>query len=353
MKEQKHCIMCKSTSLQTLWDVDKQIAQGCYPVSKEHKCYYMPFNITKCGNCRTHQLKYFGDPEIIYDYQANFYGTIRGSMNDLFSKFVATNSNIKSILEIGAGTGALANNILEYKSVPYVVADPTYSGKDEDQITVHKCFFENLENSHLTNINTLVMSHVFEHFFDPIQVLERAKNSPIEYIYLNFPDLESYIKEDNYHVLNPEHIYYVENDFIIKLFAYYGFQLKNRYDHEHHSVFFEFHRTANVTTNFPENKTSEEDVRGFFTRIEEKIRELSKMKEKEIYIWPASMHTIYLQGCGFSLDRIKAIVDNAPHKIGKYLYATGKEIVAFKDVPSSAMVIMNGGCYNKEMKRAI
>lgn len=354
MTEQTQCIMCKSTSLTTLWHTSKRIAQGCYPVPKDHPCPDMPFNITMCRNCKTHQLKYFGDPAIIYDYQANFYGSIRTTMNDLFAKFVTANPNIRSLLEIGAGSGALAEAIQAYHPNPtlssYTIVDPTYSGPEET-VQVHRCFFEAFPLDQLNKIDTLVMSHVFEHFFNPTAILERIKRSSIQTIYLNFPDLEAYIKEDNYHVLNPEHIYYIENDFLINLFAYYGFILKQRYNHEKHSVFLEFHRSTQKPPPFPENKTAEADVKAFFRRIEEKIENLATIQDTPLYIWPASMHTLYLQACGFPIERVTAIADNAPHKIGKYLYGTQKEIVPLKSIPSNATIIMNGGCYNKEITR--
>lgn len=350
MTEQKTCIMCKSASLETLFPINKRIFQGCYPVpTPTHPCYDMPFNITSCNNCKTHQLKYFGDLSIIYDYQAGFYGSIRSSMNDLFAKFVATNSNINAILEVGAGHGALAQNILAQKQVPYSVADPTYTGP-ETNITVYRTFFEELDTTHLTNINTIVMSHIFEHFYDPIAILQKIKASPVQYCYLNFPDLERFVKEDNYQVLTPEHIYYIETNFLIQLFAYYGFELKNRYDHEKHSIFLEFHRSNTfLQIPFPINHTSQEDIHGYLTRLEDKINKICTMSDP-IYIWPSSMHTIYLLAFNLPLEKIKAFIDNAPHKIGQYLYGTGKKIIPFSEVPKGATVILNGGCFNVELK---
>jgi len=205
------------------------------------------------------------------------------------------------------------------------------------------------------------MSHVFEHFYEPAKIMKRFKDiSSIQHIFLNFPDLESYIKDDNYHVLNPEHIFYVENNFIVRLYENYGFQLKNIYYHQKHSVFFEFERSNSINNSNSLtliNENSMMDVSGFFDRIFERVKQINTILEehpnKPVYIWPCSMHTIYLFALGLNPDKIEAILDNAPHKIGQYLYGYKKKCIPFKDIledtTKKGIVILNGGCYNQEI----
>lgn len=339
---------------------DLEIAMGCYCVEDPmDKGVSMPYNVVMCAQCKTYQTLYLGDVRVIYNYSATAYGTIRGSMNDLFAQFISQNDKIQSIIEIGAGNGSLADTILEYKKdITYNIVDPTYSGREEGR-TVQRVFIEDMENLD-TISDTLVMSHVFEHFYRPSHVLEKlSKCAAIQHIYVSFPDLEYCIQGDSYHVLNPEHIYYVENDFIKALFAQYGFETQRTYHHKNHSVFFEFVRQKTAPTQLIPlcNARSETEVPAFFKRIFERVNAIQSRledipKECKIYIWPCAMFSTFLFAMGLPKDRIVGVLDNSPHKIGKYLYGHNLQCMSFLNVLESnepAAIILNGGCYNQEI----
>jgi len=352
-------MFCYHDKLIPLWEKSFEIPLGCYVIpNPEIVCYSMPFNILKCEACKSYQTQYLGNVDIIYNYHANSHGTIRSSMDEKFASFICLNPNISHIMEIGGGNGGLSDIIIEKQPhVDYTIVDPTYSGRMNGK-TILRNFFENISTDDI-HVDTIVMSHVFEHFYEPTKILERFKEcSSIRSIFLNLPDLESYIQQDNYHVLNPEHIFYVENQFIINLFKKYGFIMKNIYYHQKHSVFFEFERqfdnTANAITLI--NYKSETDVPQFFERIFNKVCRIYDMihqhPDKKVYIWPCSMHTIYLLSLGLNPDKITAILDNAPHKIGQYLYGFKKLCIPFDTILNSiepCIVILNGGCYNQEI----
>ena len=64
------------------------------------------------------------------------------------------------------------------------------------------------------------------------------------------------------------------------------------------------------------------------------------------------MHTNYLFALGLDKSKIYGILDNAPHKIGKYLYGTDLKCLSFNDIIETTediVIILNGGCYNKEI----
>lgn len=357
------CLFCKSTNLSQLWEKNFNIPLGCYPVEfdKITNSITMPFNINICNICKTYQTQYLGDQSIIYNYNANFHGVIRSSMNNLFAKFIIDDNTITNILEIGAGNGDLCDNILELNSnIKYHIIDPTYSGKTSNR-NITLSFFEDINTDNYNNIDTIVMSHIFEHFYEPSKILDLFKKLNIKTIFLNFPNLESFITEDNYHVLNPEHIYYVENNFLINLFKYYGFLIEKTYYHYKHSVFFKFIYTGGNNIDdlsFPVNMNSSIDVPKYFERIFNRIEKLHNIiknyNDYDLYIWPCSMHTTYLFTLGFKHSYIKAILDNAPHKVGKYLYGYNIPCIYMNDIINSnnkSLIILNGGCYNLELEK--
>jgi hypothetical protein len=193
----KNCIFCNLELLNTFFVNDYNIPVGSYNIEKnDEKIIKIPFNVLCCENCKTFQTKYLGNLNDIYkNNHADGCGTIRLKMNDKFAELIKTNiSNISNILEVGAGSGILSLSILNIiQNINYIIIDPFYFGIKENRTIIN----DYLENVDLTSINTniLVMSHVFEHFYEPLKIIEKIANSNnIEYVCLNFPDLETYVK---------------------------------------------------------------------------------------------------------------------------------------------------------------
>ena len=319
--------------------------------------HFIPYNVQYCDVCKTTQTKYLGDLNLIYeDNFAGAYGSIRNTMNDLFANFILENKNVRDILEIGAGNGSLSESILDKSSNSYTIVDPSYCGPKEKRCIV-PTFFENYKEP--SSSNTVVMSHVYEHFYDPCLILEKIKElQDVDYVYLSFPDLEGFIKEGVYHVLNPEHTFYVENEFIVNLFDYFNFKLGRTYSHKNHSIFFEFIRDkeSKSTKAFPKNRTAVEDTRHFFERVLENVETANKSVEGEVYMWPCSMHSLFCLSLGLRRDGIRSVLDNSPLKIGKYLYGYGYICESFSTVINSEepkTILLTGGCYNTEIQTQV
>jgi hypothetical protein len=198
------------------------------------------------------------------------------------------------------------------------------------------------------------MSHVLEHFYEPLDILERLQNSKVQNIYLNFPDLESYVQDGTYHVLNPEHTFYVENQFLIDTFKNYGFELVQRKDFERHSVFLQFRRNQNIARKDITNINSETYIDNYYTTLKDKISTVSKQIksiEKPVYLWPCSMHSIYLFTFGLDAKSIAGFADNSLLKIGKYLYGYSMKCYALKDIEmTNCYILKNGGCFDSELE---
>jgi hypothetical protein len=175
------CIFCNGSKLTKVLDKDLYTPMGCYTVDDNTKSHSMPFNILLCEGCLTCQTAYRGDLDIIYNYNSGFFGSIRTDMNILFADFISNNKNIKDIVEIGAGHGILSDIIIQKNKLNYTIFDPTYSGTIENK-TIIKEFIN--DGTQITG-DALIMSHVFEHFYKPLDILEKIFKSSIKYIYLN------------------------------------------------------------------------------------------------------------------------------------------------------------------------
>ena len=354
-KERFECIFCSSNNLKVLLEKDYDIPLCNFVIDTPRELYHtMPYNVQVCNNCKTVQTKYIGDLSIIYGNNfAGKYGSIRDTLNLEFANIIYKNKRVNSILEVGAGNGELSDILLEKNKYTYTIIDPSYNGARE-QRSVMPVYFEDLD---LTTIqcDTVVMSHVFEHFYNPIGILDKLRKiQSLQFVHLALPDLDAFIKDGSYHVLNPEHTFYVTNQFIIDIFNYYGFKLNTIQHHQRHSIFLEFEKMSSVPSiPFPVNSNTEENTTLFFNRLLQNIELVnSNLGSLPAYIWPCSMHTLFSLTFGIKREHITAVLDNSPLKISKYLYKHELPCKSFSKVVQSdenKIVIINGGCYNTEV----
>ena len=358
--ERTQCIFCDNHNLVTILEKDYEIPLGNFTVNTpDYKYYNMPYNIQYCSNCFTVQTKYIGDLNIIYgDHTVGAYGSIRSSHNINFASFILENNNINSVLEVGAGNGELSDIILENKKMSYTIVDPSYGGKSDNKKIIPS-FFEKTDNELLID-NTIVMSHVFEHFYKPISILKKLQSiKTLQYVYLSLPDFETYVKQGTYHLLNPEHTFYIETQFLENIFLFYGFKIALKYHHQNHSIFLEFIRTDNKLLTFPKNINAVSDITMFFTTIIENISKINTLMmntDKEIYAWPCSVQILFIFALGLNQTKILNVLDNSPLKIGKYLYGCNLYCKSLKEVShtqTDKFIILTGGCYNKEILNSI
>ena len=357
-KLRKSCLFCKESIFTTLLTKDYSIPIGCFSVSDPKYSYtFIPYNLYNCSKCYTIQTKYEGELSLIYSESfAGLFGTTRSIMNIEFSKFILSNHSIKSVLEVGAGNGDIADILLEKSGLDYTIIDPSYWGNTTNR-SIIKNFIENIDTSSL-NSDTLVMSHVFEHFYDPMAILTKVSQMPnLTHIYINHPNLESFIKNGNYHVLNPEHIFYAEISFIEEIFLLFGFKRKRSYNYTDFAIFLEFERIKLEKNSiiFPKNIHTLESTQLFFSNLFKNIKTLNEILDTTIvpvHIWPSSMHTNFVIAMGLNKDKINYVLDNSPHKIGKYLYGYNLYCKSFKEITESydkKIIILAGGSYNKEV----
>jgi hypothetical protein len=344
------CIFCQSNNLASLFDHDymSSLSLGMYNDNNKEN-YFMPYNVLICNECNSAQNKYIGDLSIIYNTNhVDNYGSTKNKKHELFSNFISKNKNINGIIEVGSCNGVLANEILNNMNTNYNIIEPAFVG-DNHNINIIEDYFENVD---LTNINsnTIIMSDVFEHFYKPIDVLNKLVNSEnITYIYLSHPDFDYSVKNIVFTNLNSEHTFLIEHQFLFKLFESFGFFLTNRYDYNNYSLFLEFKRnpktmpldiknkqtTVNKISDSNENickinglhlsnEYLKENIIIYFNRVFNIVKKMNDFinnnVHKHIYIWPTSVHSSTLFTLGLNYKKLSGILDNSPNKIGKYTY---------------------------------
>lgn len=356
------CVICDTNLDEDYFQNDYENYSGHYQVDYERGDYHkIPFNIRICKTCNTPQLKYLGNLSEIYKTNhADNTGEIMKELHILNADFLFKyRDSIKNIIEIGSSKGTLADLVKKRIDTDYYIIEPSYFGDRSGKIIIDD-FYENVKDEEI-NANTLVISHVFEHFYNPKQILKKIyDNSNIDNFFLVFPDLEYYINNDILHVLNVEHTFYVDNNFLVKFFSQYGFDLIEKQSHKNHSILFYFRRVLpkneilNPIINF---KNENFNLDEFYGNIFSKVERFNSIIESHIniFLWPASIHSIYLCSFGLKYEKISGFLDNSPNKIGKKVYGIDLPIQSFVEClkDESSTILLNGGVFNQEIQNLI
>ena len=355
------CLICKSSNLTSILgpDTETSLSLGMYDTVYSNACF-VPYNVLRCGNCKTYQTKYLGDLKLVYaKNHVDAFGSVKTNMHSRFTKFITKNTDITGIIEVGPATDILANEILNdaNRTLPYSVVDPDFNG-DRSRVKVYDTFIEDIDFDRVEG-NTVVMSNLFEHLYHPMDVIDKIqRHSNNKYIYLNHPNFDHACKNDMYVLLNIEHIFYIENDFVIKMFNRFGYTCVEKENYETHTLLFKFERTHDPLDLPIENVSSDSDISRYFERMNSRVAVINKLLQEtsnKVFMWPASIHTTALFTGGLDYTKLSGLLDNSPTKIGKFFYGYNLECFSLKDIMNTCdkntTIILGGSdCYLKELK---
>lgn len=356
------CIFCNNDDFEMLFDHSNYTSSLSLGLNldKNEKSHFMPYNVQICKICKTFQNKYLGDLSIVYDINhMDDFGTTKSKKHSLFCNFICENKDIAGIVEVGSCNGILANSILQTNETEYNIIEPSFTG-DKTKLNIISDYFENV-NLNTISANTLIMSDVFEHFYNPLDILDKIKNTEnIKYIYLNHPDFDYSIKNNICINLNCEHTFLIEHQFLFTIFENFGFKLTRRHDFENFSLFLEFERISNskIVEKVPVNYNLYEDGKKYFNTIVNIVKNINDYiisnPTKKMFIWPTSVHAVTLLTCGLNFEKLRGLLDNSPNKIEKYLYGYKLLCSSFNDILNSddediCVIISGAGNYVKEL----
>lgn len=365
-KIRENCVFCKNKLNKDFFsdDLNNYVAHYSVGLEDNSEAQNIPFNVCVCDYCKTPQLKYLGDLNEIYKLNhADSTGKIMNSLHqENLSLILKYKDSIKNIIEIGSSKGVLADEIIKNIDLTYYIVEPSYFGETNKNKIIIPDFYENIDDSTI-DANTMVISHVFEHFYEPMDILNKiSKNKNIENFFLVFPDLEYYINNNVLHVLNTEHTFYIDNHFLIKLLTLFGFELIEKRNHENHSVLFYFKRTTtDIDIKVLNFENTNYNLEMYYSNIKKTVEKfniaIEENKGKEIYLWPASIHSLYLINFGLNVTDITGFLDNSKIKIGGKMYGTELPVFDFNSKTESkddnVVVLVSGGVFNKEVENQL
>lgn len=239
------CVLCADSQLISFSKFEQPVYE-CVDVGIQNDSWEIEFGY--CATCYSVQLMQLADPEVIYDknyYQPLNYTHLWIQHNISFTKFIIDNLNTdgeNSITEIGSSSFCLGKHLIHYYK-DYTVFDYSLGQairRDDVEYIEGNCEIYDFKPD--TNI---VMSHVFEHLYEPAKFINNCKRNGVKNIFIAVPSMKD---NNQLHISNQHTFAYSEND-IEYIFGLHNYRLNDEiaYDSKDTSfqcLFFHFVLTA-------------------------------------------------------------------------------------------------------------
>jgi hypothetical protein len=224
--------------------------------------------------------------------------------------------DITSICEVGGGS----NPLFEYfknTNIQYSILD-LYESTSKNKSILYKV--GNCESYNSYSENSVILSHTFEHLYNPINFLKNISKSTVQNIFVSVPNLNSWlINKLTVNILFNQHTFYFEKEQLFSLFATYGYNIKDYYLFKNHSVFLHFVR-SNSLESIIKPISVEESLYRHFSSKEETIRKIKLTTNA--YIMPSFYIGLIIYHYLNDKHKIIGFLDNDSNKCGKRLYGT-------------------------------
>lgn len=371
-KYRDKCLITECKDLEHLYTINNlPVFIGCtdQPIEKDLREDMEIFISRSTGII---QLKKLLPLEVVYsEYHSEAVGKIWEEHFNEFSNFVYKHNKLKSIIEIGGSNGKLAEMYLDLdKNIKWTIIEPNPERKEfkNKNIKIIESFIEN-KLELISGESTIVHSHTLEHLYEPLAFFKNIseKSNKGDIMIFSIPDLYKYLKKNFVNAINFEHNYFITEDVADFLVKKMGYEILEKYHYIDHSIFYaiRFIGKDNLENNklildkYFEYKMMYLNFIDFIDKevlkINKSVNEfISQNSSSKIYLFGAHIFSQFLINRGLQSDKISAIIDNSPKKIGKRLYGTDLNVVSpanLKD--SSCMVILKAGQYQKEVQHQL
>ncbi len=213
MLKRKSCTICKGKldHIKTIKDVPVYMGVSD---SSDNEYLFEDMIFTNCNTCGTLQLENLIDPEILYQKNHNIeiVGSLWNEHYDSFIKFITKHNQLDRVLEIGDPSGKIASRFDDYKSWTLVDQNPLDGVDANPKIFVINGWVDDVEID--GSYDNIIMSHMFEHLYDPITTIKKLKENNIVYgtnVFLSIPNFTHlYDKKD----LPPAGLHFEHNIFL-------------------------------------------------------------------------------------------------------------------------------------------
>tara|TARA_R110000744_G_scaffold40688_5_gene92318 strand:+ start:533 stop:1723 length:1191 start_codon:yes stop_codon:yes gene_type:complete len=361
------CVICKSQKLTQLKEIkDFPAYMGVY----DGKASFNLGNLRymRCDNCSSLQLGELIPLEILYQSNHNV-GIIGETWTQHFEQlgsFIIKNSNCDKILEIGdpsAKTALVCAQKSSYYEWVIIEPNPDTTVPPPPQVRYEKMWFDNYQPNNKL-YDTVVLSHVFEHLYNPVDTLAQIKNilTPDGRLIISIPDMKYLLDQGSLPPagLHFEHTYYLDIEVLTSILYKAGFIIEECKNYKNHSLFLSCSKSK-ITGITKRNDKHGLEICDRVIEVLDKLSFIAKdlnqkitNVKKPVYLYGAHFPAQLLLSMGVEESNITGILDNAEEKIGKKLYGTNLNVHSPKILSDhQAYVICHMGAYTDEIKKDI
>lgn len=328
------CVFCNG-SIKELY-VQKQFPICFYGTeSKDYE--YTDLVWCCCESCDIVQLSSLIEPSKLYGVSHNntFNTPTWKEHHKQFLQFFKENHSSKKIIEIGGGSNILSSKL---NNLDYTVLDLYDPHEKIENITYIN---NNCETFDYNNYDCVIMSHVFEHLYNPAKMVEQLNKSNVKEIFISVPNLKSCLENSVLSFINNEHTFYFEESDLLNLFKNYS--LEHKVSFKNHSNFF----------HFVLKESRSKKILNYFIERENKLSNI--VLTKETFIVPSGHFGSMIYYYNKYKDKIIGFLDNDSEKQNKYLYGTDCLTYSFDILKeyNNVDVLLHAGPYSNELIQQI
>lgn len=238
------CAVCLSQSLQVEYSMENYPITFLAENTQEKADQLISHTLISCSNCNCLQLQNLVDPAVLYEmYHNNSKSPVWIKHHKLLADFIyegLSSIDTKYIIEIGGSSGVIAEQLSLKSDVRYSIFDLCDHDPKIPNVTFQK---GNCETHDFPSESAIVMSHVFEHLYEPHKFIQNMSRNNIQNIFLSIPNMTLQMANKIHPVIYQEHTYLCELNDVEYICSNYGYKLVKSFFYDIHAILLHFQKT--------------------------------------------------------------------------------------------------------------
>jgi hypothetical protein len=248
------------------------------------------------------------------------------------------------LLEVGANKGDLYKIISKERDINYTTLD-MYKSKDLPEEI--KFIQGNCETYAFEGYKTIILSHVFEHLYSPLEFIKNVKRGNISEVFISIPNFDLLLKDKSLLMIHSQHTFYCGIDYITYMFSLYNYECEKYifYEGPFKSIMLKFVLSENMSkSNIPSTEIS------LYKNIYiNKILEIKNIEVPEnCYIFPSGIYGQFYYQLLNNKQNIIGFLDNNKDRFSNKLYGTDKFVFDPNNIDYEKSTIIICECPYKE-----
>jgi hypothetical protein len=376
------CQACGSNALETFYELSNVPAHSCLLLPNRAEALAFPRGDLELVFC--HDCGFIGNAR--FDIGLNQYSAAYEETQAFSPRFLKFLDEIchdqiakfglspgMTALEIGCGKGEFLTRLCELSGCNGIGIDPGYHPeRNQSSAAGRMTFIRDLYGPRYSHLQAEYVScrHTLEHIA-PVQEFMRLVRETIGKrnhvnVFFELPDMERVLETGVFWDVYYEHCTYFTRGSLARLFRASGFDVTGLYKaYDDQYLMIEAKPASGPTT----ARLPQEDdlastaalVKKFSKEVDRRLEELAEAAERwrrsgqKVAIWGSGSKCVSLM-CSIDLgDSLQAIVDINPHKHGKFLAGSGREIRSPDSLTAlrpDAVIVMNS-IYTEEIRHEL